>query len=172
MQNCFTFIDVELANPSHDSICALGIIHVRDGNTVFSHEYIIDPACSFSSFHTNLHGITPEICNGKPCFPDVWKEVSSYFEAGIVVAHSATSMDLNAICQTLMHYQLPVPEIHYLCTLELAKKYIPKKVSPTIHSPAYATIWASCSTPSQCARRCPDVPRCILRHAFSLWLLR
>ena len=136
MQNCFTFIDVELANPSHDSICALGIIHVRDGNTVFSHEYIIDPACSFSSFHTNLHGITPEICNGKPCFPDVWKEVSSYFEAGIVVAHSATSMDLNAICQTLMHYQLPVPEIHYLCTLELAKKYIPKKSVPNYTLPS------------------------------------
>lgn len=65
----WTFIDVETANSTRASICALGIICFRSGKEVFRKHYLIDPETDFAPMNIKVHGITPVMVAGKPTFP-------------------------------------------------------------------------------------------------------
>jgi DNA polymerase-3 subunit epsilon len=48
------------------------------------------------------------------------------FHNAVVVAHNAT-YDLNVLSKTLLSYDIAVPEFNYICTLEKARRHIPKE---------------------------------------------
>lgn len=120
----FTFIDVELANPSRASICEIGIIRIEDGLEVFRKKYRIDPEAPFDRMNIRIHGITPDMVAGCPKFPEVWREIESYMTSGVIVAHNAASMELCAFSAALERYGLPLTDFYYICTLRLARAWI------------------------------------------------
>lgn len=119
-----TFVDVELANPSRESICEIGVIRVEGGREVFRKKYQIDPEAPFDRMNIRIHGITPGMVSGCPIFPEVWREIEGYMTSGVIVAHNAASMELCAFSAALERYGLPMADFYYICTLQLARAWI------------------------------------------------
>lgn len=117
----YTVFDVETANSQRDSICAIGIIRVENGRVVYEKEILINPETEFDYYNTRIHNIRECDVVNAPTFPEVWKQISSYFNDTVLIAHNAKSMDLCALYRTLERYQLPIVNNRYICTLEVAK---------------------------------------------------
>ena len=124
--NRFTFFDVETPNSSNNSICSIGIIHLKENEIVFSNEYLINPEAKFDNTNMEIHGITPRMVEHAPVFSQLWEEIKEYFTNAVVVAHNA-AFDLNVLSKTLLTYDIAVPEFNYICTLEKARRHIPKE---------------------------------------------
>lgn len=116
----YTVIDVETPSSSNDSICSIGLVHVENNLIVSEEYYLINPECSFDRINMDIHKISKAMVIDKPTFPEIWKKISKYFINGKIVAHNA-AFDLNVIGKTLNLYKLQLPEVHYICTLELAR---------------------------------------------------
>lgn len=124
--NRFTFFDVETPNSSNNSICSIGIIHQEEDEIVFSKEYLVNPETRFDDINMGIHGITPMMVVHAPAFPLIWNEIKVYFTNAVIVAHNAT-FDLNVLSKTLFTYDIAVPEFNYICTLQKARRHIPKE---------------------------------------------
>ncbi len=62
----------------------------------------------------------------EPTFPNLWKEIECYFTNAIVIGHNVAGADLDALVKALRRYNIDIPELYYICTLELARKYVPR----------------------------------------------
>ncbi|MBS4022976.1 MAG: 3'-5' exonuclease [Dethiobacter sp.] len=116
----YTVIDVETPSSINDSICSIGIVHVRNNMVVSKDYYLINPECKFDRINMEINKISKSMVIDKPIFPEVWEKISNYFSSGVVVAHNA-AFDLNVIGKTLKNYMLQLPKVYYICTLELAR---------------------------------------------------
>ena len=122
-----TFFDVEYANSKNKSICQIGIMceDYETGNPVYPElRIMVDPEDGFDDFCVKVHGITSNQVKGKPNFKEVWKEIEKYFTNAIVIGHNVASSDLDALVKNLRKYNLDIPEMYYICTLELSKGLI------------------------------------------------
>lgn len=123
-----TFFDVEYANSKNKSICQIGIVHERfnDGECERRTEGIlIDPEDGFNEHSVKVHGITASRVQGAPNFKTIWPNIERYFTNAVVVGHNVATSDLDALVKNLKRYNLDIPQIYYICTLELAQHYIP-----------------------------------------------
>jgi len=59
--NSFTFFDVETPNSRNNSICSIGIVHVKENEVIFSKEYLVNPEARFDNMNMEIHGITPRM---------------------------------------------------------------------------------------------------------------
>ena len=56
-----------------------------------------------------------------PKFEEVWRKISGYIKDRIVIAHNA-EFDLTVLAKSLEKRQMPLPDIRYLCTVDLGKR--------------------------------------------------
>ena len=75
----FVAIDFETANNERTSVCAVGIVVVRDGEIVDSYYSLIHPEPNYYVF-TYIHGITQSDTESAPLFPEVWKQIEPLIE--------------------------------------------------------------------------------------------
>ena len=76
----FIAIDFETANSSRASICEAGICVVRDGSVQETRSWLVRPQGNvYNYWNTKIHGIRPEDTDNSPGFPEVWIEISKYF---------------------------------------------------------------------------------------------
>jgi len=126
--NNVTYFDVEYANCKNKSICQIGIMceDYNNGDPIYPELNIyINPEDGFDSNCTKIHGITKSKVENEPTFPEVWKDIEKYFTNAVVVGHNVASADLDALIKALKRYDLDIPEMYYICTYELAKKFVP-----------------------------------------------
>ena len=117
-------IDFETANEKRFSPCAIGIV-VANGEDIVDEFYsLINPQMEFTSFNTGIHGITARDVRDAPTFIELWPTLHHYLANNLVVAHNA-SFDMSVIRHTLDYYNLPYPELEYLCTSNIAKRVWP-----------------------------------------------
>jgi DNA polymerase III subunit epsilon len=118
-------IDFETANEKRCSPCALGIAVVADGRLVENRSWLIRPPdARFNFFNVSIHGISQRDVLGEPEFDELWPTFSRYLEGKTVVAHNA-GFDLSVLRGTLDFYGLPYPELHYACTITIARRAWP-----------------------------------------------
>lgn len=127
----FIAVDVETANPSPSSICAIGAVKVKDGLVVESRYSLVNPEPNwYSKACVRVHGITDDDTWNAPAFGTLWNEWREWFEKDApeggytFVAHNAP-FDSKCIREACRIYGLEPPE-QWLCTLSAAKKQIPK----------------------------------------------
>lgn len=115
-------IDFETANPSRTSMCSVGYALIEDGKIIKNEEILIDPEEYFDSFNISIHGITQEMVEGEPTFPDIWKKYIQPLisEDTILIAHNA-SFDMSVLRHTCEKYNMEYPQFKYLCTRILSK---------------------------------------------------
>lgn len=123
-----TYFDVEYANTKNKSICQIGIIcedYTCDKNFYSEENIYLNPDDGFDNNCIRIHGISPDKVNGEKSFPQIWDNIEKYFTNAVVIGHNIASADLDAIVKNLRRYNIPIPEFYYICTLNLARKYIP-----------------------------------------------
>ncbi len=121
----FTAFDVETPNSKNDSICSIGIHHVKSDGTTIDVDLIINPDDYFDERNIGIHRITENMVENAPRFPEIWDNISEYFQDSIIIAHNAT-FDLSVFYKTLNRYEIDVPDINYVCTLQMARRYLDK----------------------------------------------
>ena len=121
----FIAIDVETANASPSSICAIGAVKVRDGLIVDRRYSLVRPEPDYYSyFCTRVHGLTDEDTWNAPSFGTVWSGWQEWLEDLPLVAHNAR-FGSTCIREACKIYGLELPP-QFLCTLVAARKSIPR----------------------------------------------
>lgn len=116
----FTAIDFETANNHRHSICQIGICRVENGDIIYSESILVQPPDNdFSHWNIAIHGISPDLTENKPLFPEIWNEIKHYFHNQHIVAHN-TDFDLDCLFKTLDYYNLEYPKITSECTYKIS----------------------------------------------------
>ncbi|THG36224.1 DNA polymerase III subunit epsilon [Glaciibacter flavus] len=120
----FTAIDFETANGSNVSACSVGLVKVRDGRVVDRVAWFIRPPFphdEFNEWNIRIHGIEPEQCADALQWNDRLADVLAFAEDDTLVAHNA-GFDLGVIKASTAFFELAVPDIRYLCSLQVARR--------------------------------------------------
>lgn len=128
-----TYFDVEYANSKNKSICQLGLLceDYNTGEPFYPERNIyIDPEDGFDNYCIKVHGITADKVKNELPFPAIWKQIEQYFTNAVVIGHNVAAADLDALVKNLRRYNIDIPELYYICTLSLARKFIPQYVVP------------------------------------------
>lgn len=124
----FISIDFETANAKKSSICAVGLVVVKNNQIALAKQQLIKPhpTHQFDPICIAIHGITEEDVRNQPEFPPIYQSLlKEYVEKYYIFAHSAASADIPMLKQTLELYGEPVPELHCGCTKNLARYFFP-----------------------------------------------
>jgi len=111
MESKIIAIDFETAKgtfPCQIGIAAVDVHNSKIGQTFC--KYIQPPGNEYSQYNVFVHHITPEQTEHEPEFPVVWREIKTFFENAIIVAHNAP-FDLNVLHKTLDYYSIDYPHI-------------------------------------------------------------
>ncbi|GGN98372.1 exonuclease domain-containing protein [Saccharibacillus kuerlensis] len=120
----FVAIDFETANAKRASVCAVGLVDVRDGQIVDEYYTLVNPHDDFDRFCIAVHGITPDQVENSPSFTDIWPELRSRIENRILVAHNA-SFDMSVLRRSAEEHGLELPHIQYMCSCLMSRKIWP-----------------------------------------------
>lgn len=115
-------IDFETANERRDSVCALGLVVIRDGFVAEQRSWLIRPPdLRFSYWNSAIHGITAEDVEDAPEFCELWEErVAPYLSGSAAIAHNAP-FDKSVLRAVLDTYGLEWPDAEWWCTLAMAR---------------------------------------------------
>jgi DNA polymerase-3 subunit epsilon len=120
--NDFITIDFETATGSRESAISIGLVKYRNFLPVSSYYSLIRPPRLYiRPDFTELHGLTVDDVKDAPDFGYIWKnEIKRFIGKTPLAAHNA-AFDMGVLKAVLEYYELPVPELPYFCTLELAR---------------------------------------------------
>ena len=121
--NDYVVLDLENPNFRQNSICAIGIILVRDNKPVEKIYSLINPEDTFDRINMEITKIAPHMVENSPTLPEFWPKVKDVLINNIVVGHNIT-YDLKLISKSLQRYHIPVPDFRYVCTLSLSRRYL------------------------------------------------
>ena len=116
--------DVETANSSRSSICAVGWVLVKDNVIVDKGGSYINPQCKFSDKNIAVHGILPEFVATAPTFAEYWvSTLSSLMKKSLVVAYNA-SFDIGATKSALKDAGAEIPDLDYMDAFAVMKRCV------------------------------------------------
>lgn len=124
MSDSWVAIDFETSS-ARGTPCAVGLAEVEGGQVARRHSWLIRPPIfEFSPFNVALHGITPEMCEGAPVWPDSLAEILSIAAGRLLVAHNA-GFDLGVIRDACDLCGIDWPALSYVCTLVVSRRAWP-----------------------------------------------
>lgn len=118
----FVALDFEKANRYSNSICSIGLVVFENGQPTDEKNYLVQPPNNRYDLSW-IHNITPEDTKDSPVFSELWDELKPYFTELPLVAHNAMSVERAYITKTLEHYDINVPFMRFICTMELSKRF-------------------------------------------------
>jgi len=116
-------IDFETANEQRASACSIGLAWIENGYVVERETHLIrPPEMRFAPVNIRIHGITPDMVEDAPEFPDILAGLRERIDScDMVLAHNA-GFDMSVVRASCDAYELSYPEFDYLCTVKLAQK--------------------------------------------------
>jgi DNA polymerase III subunit epsilon len=118
----FVAIDFETADHGPDSACAVGLVRVEALTVVRRETLLIRPPRPRVLF-THVHGITWDMVKDAARFADAWPALSPLLDgASTLVAHNAP-FDRRVLAACCAAGGLSVPELPFLCTVQLARRH-------------------------------------------------
>lgn len=132
----FIALDFETANYERTSACSIGLAIVEDNKVISTLHRLIRPQPNYYIHaFTDIHGLSAEMTDDQPTFDKVWQEIGPLLDGKLLVAHNV-GFDLGVLRATLAHYDLPVPNFEYLCSLVVSRKYFPTLVNHKLNTVA------------------------------------
>ena len=120
-----TVFDFEMPNSHYNAVSSVGLTVLEQGRVTQTFYSLVDPQCPFDPFTVTLTGISAETVQGAPTFAALWETLRPFFENTVLCAHAAPG-DLHVLSTVLKRYHIRwQPQVKYLCTLELAKRFYP-----------------------------------------------
>ena len=125
--NDFITIDFETATGKPESAISIGLVKYCNYQPVSSYYSLIRPPKLYiRPDFTEIHGLTIGDVSDAPDFGHIWKnEIKGFMGHTMLAAHNA-SFDMKVLKAVLEWYGLPIPELPYFCTLNLARHAWPK----------------------------------------------
>lgn len=120
----FVALDVETANSDAGSICQIGLALVDQDAEITVVDFLVDPEQPFSSFNTNLHGISAETVAGHPTFEEVFQPIRAFLARHPLVQHS--TFDKRAIDGACALYGLPAFQGTWFNSVTIARRAWPE----------------------------------------------
>lgn len=122
MMNDFAAIDFETANRERTSVCAVGLVIVRQGRIARSLYRLIRPYPDYySRFCTRVHGLTTAVTADAPDFPAVWQEIAPLIEGLPLVAHNSL-FDEGCLRACFRKFGLSDPGYRFYCTCRASRR--------------------------------------------------
>lgn len=137
----FVAIDVETANGERTSVCSIGAVKVVDGVVVDSYYELVRPTPNYyyRRFTEEIHGISRADTDSARTFPEVWKDLERFIGTLPLVAHNKI-FDEGCLRACFRHYNMPYPEYTFLCTLQKARRVIPRTLCGSFSLPSLAAF--------------------------------
>lgn len=131
----FAAIDFETANNEPTSVCAVGIVVVRDYEIVDRFYSLIQPEPNYYLYwNTRVHGLTRADTEEAQVFPKVWQQVEPLIEGLPLVAHNK-AFDETCLKAVFRCYQMDYPDYEFFCTLQASRRemrYLANHELPTV----------------------------------------
>jgi DNA polymerase-3 subunit epsilon len=112
--------DVETSgfDPDLDRVLSVAALTVTAGGAIEHSTYsLLDPGVDPGP--TNVHGLTPAMLAGQPCYADIAEHVATVLRGRVLVAHNA-AFDYAFLAAEAHRCDAELPVASVLCTLELA----------------------------------------------------
>lgn len=121
MPQKFTALSIVLANKQPYSICLIGFADFEKGRLTDSHYFYIQPPENDLSSLKNSE-LTWNLLQKADTFGEYWEAgMKDYFTSRTLVAHQAPFV-IGCIAHALQIHGIEIPPMHYIDTLEIAKK--------------------------------------------------
>jgi DNA polymerase-3 subunit epsilon len=118
----FAAIDFETANGRRSSVCSVGIVIVRNGEIVDRFYSLIRPVPNYyTSWTTEIHGLTSQDTDDAPTFPEVWAQVEDRIKGLPLVAHNK-AFDESCLKAVFDEYDMEYPGYQFYCTLIASRR--------------------------------------------------
>ena len=135
----FAAIDFETANFERSSVCAVGVVIVRDGEFVDSFYSLIRPEPNYYHFRCcQVHGLCSDDTDNAPIFPEVWAQIEPLIDGLPLVAHNQ-QFDENCLKSVFRTYQMDYPDYDFYDTL-----CVSRRVLPQLENHQLQTVAAAC----------------------------
>ena len=122
----FAAIDFETANNERSSVCAVGIVIVRNGEMVDSFYSLIQPEPNYYNYWcSQVHGLCREDTEEAPVFPKVWAQIEPLIEGLPLVAHNSP-FDEGCLKAVFRVYQMDYPDYKFYDTLRASRRILPE----------------------------------------------
>ncbi|MDR2418955.1 MAG: 3'-5' exonuclease [Treponema sp.] len=134
----FAAIDFETANGNHSSVCAVGMVIVREGQINEKWYRLIRPTPNYywDWFTKEIHGIKYEDTVNEPPFPEVWGKLVPHLAGLPLVAHNS-SFDERCLRSVHEAYAMDYPDYEFHCTYQAAR-HVFRNELPNHRLPAVA----------------------------------
>lgn len=125
MIDSFVAFDVEMPSQSPMRISAIGITAVEKGEITERLFFLVNPQTEFDPYVVELIGITPEMVENEPTFPEIWEKIKDIMSRGLLVAHGAPG-DLKAISCCLKDYGIEwFDKVKFICSCRVGLEAYP-----------------------------------------------
>jgi DNA polymerase-3 subunit epsilon len=118
----FVVVDVETSGFDPDNARVLSVAALTitaDGAIEHSMYTLLNPGVDPGP--TNIHGLTPTMLAGQPCYADIAEHLAPLLRSRILVAHNA-AFDYEFLTAEARRSHTDLPVTSVLCTLELAAR--------------------------------------------------
>ena len=116
----FVVVDVETSgfDPAAARVLSVAALTITAGGSTENSWYtLLDPGVDPGP--TNIHGLTPTMLAGQPCYADIAEHLAPLLRGRILVAHNA-AFDYAFLAAEARRCGTELPVTSVLCTLELA----------------------------------------------------
>jgi DNA polymerase-3 subunit epsilon len=133
----FAAIDFETANENHSSVCAVGIVIVRNRQLAEKWYRLIRPTPNYycTWFTREIHGIGYKDTANEPQFPDVWNQLAPHLAGLPLVAHNSP-FDEDCLRSVHKAYAMDYPCYTFHCTCKASRRLfgseLPNHKLPTV----------------------------------------
>ncbi len=127
MLETFTTIDFELATAKYNSVCAVGIVNVVNGEISNEFYSLVRPPDNKYMWQTSrVHGIKPKHTADAPSFIEIYPTIKEMIQGQHMVAHDEL-LDRSVLKDTMSFYNLHYPELELAnmwdCTSKIYRSY-------------------------------------------------
>jgi len=134
MEN-FAAIDFETANGERTSVCAVGVVVVRNGKITDTFYSLIQPEPNYYNYWCQrVHGLGHKDTDNAAVFPVVWSQIEPLIQGLPLVAHNK-AFDESCLKAVFRCYQMDYPDYEFYCTYRAAKrqfKFLPNHQLQTV----------------------------------------
>lgn len=117
----YVVLDIENPNSRGNSICAIGLLIIKNGEIIEKKYSLINPEDRFDRTNSEITGLTESMVLDAPTLKEYWIELQSLLSEKIIIGHNI-KYDLSVLSKALDRYDIPVPKFQYVCTLQLSRK--------------------------------------------------
>lgn len=133
-------IDFETANEQRSSACAVAGVRfdLASGQKASRMYTLINPQDYFDPFNISIHGITPDMVQDAPLYPEAMRGFYALLDAGSLIVSHNSAFDMSVLRASYKDSAPDIPDIMFTCTYRLAKRILPASVSYTLPDVAAA----------------------------------